>query len=328
MAAITDKHGAPVQSVDSGLVSVVADNVGTEVVEVRSASDLPLHLGVVLLASKNTFNQQQAAAQDLVDKLVRPGVDEAFVVTAGGERGWPYPRLDFSGDPKQLSSFIKGLDKNSGVPDSFEFGLEIDRTGTGVQLLEKYNTSPIDPFTIAAQMLRSDPRPARRIVVAFRDPWLHSPGYSHHYTQIVQDKHDKIISELQRSGISVFVIGLEEPNLRPRLQSTMANVYGTTYTGTGSANYEFDNKLKKAVDDCLNSGRVNLERISEETGGTVVYSTKKNYPDAVSTIVSHVNSIYSIVFVAPNTAGGRHAVKLSSKGDIRVDAPNAFWAGQ
>jgi hypothetical protein len=63
-------------------------------IQVFKGSDIPLHLAVVLLAAPGSFSQQQAAAIDLVQKVVRPKIDEAFVVTARGKKPWPSDRLD------------------------------------------------------------------------------------------------------------------------------------------------------------------------------------------------------------------------------------------
>src|ERR1700747_1309472 len=63
------------------------------------AAGLPLHLGIVLRASKTTFPWQQAAATELVRQLIHNPDDEAFVITAGGDRPWPYERLDWDNKP-------------------------------------------------------------------------------------------------------------------------------------------------------------------------------------------------------------------------------------
>ena len=70
---------------------------------------LPIHLGIVLHASKNTFPQQQAAAAELVQKLIHKTGDEAFVVTAGGDKPWPYERVDWDNNVESLTKFVKGL---------------------------------------------------------------------------------------------------------------------------------------------------------------------------------------------------------------------------
>src|SRR5271156_6084945 len=82
----TDSSGNPLSGLSRSQVSVYEGKEATQTLGVQSASNLPLHLGFVLLASKTKFNQEQAATIALAQKMMRPGVDEAFVVTAGGEK--------------------------------------------------------------------------------------------------------------------------------------------------------------------------------------------------------------------------------------------------
>ena len=87
-------------------------------IDVQKAADLPLDLGIVLLASQKKFDQEQAAAIDLAQKLLRPGVDRAFVITAGGDKPWTNSQIAWLTDPSAVATTIHGLDKNQGLPGS------------------------------------------------------------------------------------------------------------------------------------------------------------------------------------------------------------------
>lgn len=252
---------------------------------------LPLHLGIVLRASKTTFNWEQAAATELVKQLIQPG-DEAFVITAGGDRSWPYERLEWDSNPESLIKFIKGLDKNSGMPEAFKFELQSASTSESREYLTKYVSAPPETsaFAIVAAMMKSDSQPARRVAIMFRDPWDHSPGWESAYAQSVERRHDMVISILKDAGVSVFIVGIEDVSTRPQLTSDIASSYVSTQSNGAGGNLRvIDQEVRKEIDFMTSSGRTNMERISKETGGEVVYSTKKNYSDAVPAVAAKVS---------------------------------------
>jgi len=260
-------------------------------IPVLAQEQLPLHLGIVLHASRNTFPQQQAAAIDLIQKLVHNG-DEAFVVSAGGDKPWPYERLDWGNDAAALSKFVKGMDKMAGLPESFGFEVQSTSGADFRAWLTLYRgVSPERSiFAIAAQIMQSDPRPARRILIMFRDPWEHAPGWGGSYAQFVDQRHDQVISMLRDAGVAVYVIGIDEPSTRPKIPSDIGEIYGTGQSGSGGAFRVLDQEVRKSMDIQMNAGRANLERLAKETGGVVAYGNKKNYADAIPEIVSKVEA--------------------------------------
>ncbi len=263
----------------------------------QPAGNVPLHLGIVLHASKNTFAQQQVAATELVQKLVHKG-DEAFVVSAGGDKPWPYERLDWDNNPESLAKFIKTLDKNSGLPESFKFEVQSTSSADFRSWLTMYKGVPPEQsvFMIAAQIMKSDPRPARKVLIMFRDPWEHAPGWGGSYGQFVDHRHDTVIEILKQAGVQLYVIGIDEPSTRPKVQGDIGENYGATFTGTGGYMRNVDQEVRKSMDIQMNAGRANIERLTHETGGAVVYGNRKNYTDAVPTIIGKVE-------VQPTAAG-------------------------
>jgi hypothetical protein len=253
---------------------------------------LPLHLGIVLHASKNTFPQQQAAATELIQKLVHTTGDEAFVVTAGGDKPWPYERLDWDNNVESLTKFIKGLDKNSGLPEAFKFEVQSTSSSDFRSWLTVYKGAPPEQsvFAIAAQIMRSDPRPARKVLIMFRDPWEHAPGWGGAYGQFVDRRHEAVISMIKESGVSIYVVGIDEISTRPKMPQDIGTTYGTTYTGSGGAMRTIDQAAQKEMDIQMNAGRANVERMAMQTGGAVAYGNKKNYADAVPVIIGKVES--------------------------------------
>lgn len=257
----------------------------------QPAGNLPLHLGVVLHASKNTFAQQQAAATELIQKLVHNG-DEAFVVSAGGDKPWPYERLDWDNNPESLTKFIKTLDKNAGLPESFKFEVQSTSSADFRSWLTMYRgVAPEQSiFMIAAQIMKSDPRPARHVLIMFRDPWDHAPGWGGSYGQFVDQRHDRVIEILKQAGVQLYVIGIDEPSTRPRIPNDIGQNYGTTYTGSGGYMRNVDQEVRKSMDVQMNAGRANVERLAHETGGAVAYGNKKNYTDAVPVIIGKIDA--------------------------------------
>jgi len=64
----TDSKGMPLHDLTKSQVSVSDGNQPAETLTVLDASDLPLDLGIILLASKDKYSQEQAAAIDLAQK--------------------------------------------------------------------------------------------------------------------------------------------------------------------------------------------------------------------------------------------------------------------
>src|SRR5262249_45312227 len=106
LISATDSHGSPVLGLTKDQLTILDTNQPVDALRLYKGSDLPLHLGIVLVCAPRTFSQQQAAAIDLVNKVIRPGIDEAFVVTARCKKPWPSERLDWKQDPAELSKII------------------------------------------------------------------------------------------------------------------------------------------------------------------------------------------------------------------------------
>lgn len=257
------------------------------------SSSLPLHVGIVLHASKNTFSQQQAAAADLVQKLLRSPGDQAFVVSAGGDKPWPYQRLDWANNPAELGKFIKSLDKNTGLPETFGFEIQTTSSPNFREWLTYYKGVPPETsiFAIAAQIMKADPTPSRRVLIMFRDPWDHSPGWSYSKGPFVEQRHNTVIEMLKEAGVSMYAIGIDEPSTRPRVPNDIGQNYGTIGFGSGGALRVVDQEVKKSMDQLTAAGRQNLERLCTSTGGVAVYGTKKNYADAVTVLGDKLTAV-------------------------------------
>ena len=218
--------------------------------------------------------------------------DEAFVVTAGGDRPWPSPRLDWDNKPDSLIKFIKGLDKMAGVPEAFKFEVQTTSTASFREWLTLYKGVPAEQsvFAIATAMMKSDPRPARHVLVMFRDPWDHSPGWGSAYGKYVDQRHDAVISILKEAGIRTYIIGIDDPSTRPKIAGGMDTNYTMMHAGEGSYMRDVDEQVRKAIDVLMAAGRTNVERLTSQTGGVVAYGSKKNYTDAVPVIADKIGT--------------------------------------
>src|SRR5947209_6579580 len=94
-----DHSGNPLQNISKDQLSIIDNNIAGQVLEVRNANELPLHLAIVLLCSRTNFENQQKAAIELARKVTRPNIDKVFVLTAGGEKIWQNNRVDWQMDP-------------------------------------------------------------------------------------------------------------------------------------------------------------------------------------------------------------------------------------
>src|SRR5208282_3413860 len=102
----TDSNGNPLAGLSKDQVSVSDGKEAMQTLGVQSASDLPLHLGFVLLASKSKFDQEQAATVAMAQKILRPGIDEAFVITAGGDKSWTDSHIGWLKDAPSVTETV------------------------------------------------------------------------------------------------------------------------------------------------------------------------------------------------------------------------------
>jgi hypothetical protein len=287
----TDGHGNPLRELSKSQVSVSDGNQGVQTVAVQDASDLPLDLGIVLLASKYKFGQEQAAAIDLAQKVIRPGKDKVFVVTASGDRPWSDSKLNWLTDSAAMADMVGGLDKNAGLPDMFNYVLKTDNSGTDRLSIQTFNsTTGFSVFNVVWAMRKTDPRPARRAVVVFRLGSAHAPGFGERNTRACEGNHNNVIANAQLLGVSFYTIGLDDTipgsdNARKDIQRG----YTPLHDGYSVGARQYDSDLDKSLTYPYTAGRNNVNRIADETGGRPYWTTKKNYADAVTSIASELS---------------------------------------
>lgn len=326
LLTLTDHSDNPLQSVAKDALSVVEDSQPGDLLDVRSANQLPLQLGLVLLSSNTNFSQQQAAAIELVRKVIRANLDRAFVVSAGGDKPWSNTRLDWQSDPADLEKTIRSLDRDTGLPDAFTYNLTEDNANQNRRLrIQRYSTGDTSVFDIIWNMLKSDPRPARRAVVIFRNAWAHSPGLGNTVQHLVDERHSRIIADAQRLWTAFYVVGVEEPTPPP---AALSQTYAPTFTGAGGYNRVYDQEMEKLRDRAYNGGKNNLERLASETGGMTWWSARKNYPDAVNGITNHLNSQYAVSYAVHGiaTPGAQHLLQIkANQSGTRVFVQRAYF---
>ncbi len=315
-------NGSPVTGLSKEQFTITDSNQAAQPLQVYKASDMPLHLGVILLCTSASFSQQQAAAVDLVQKVIRPNLDQAFVVAARGKKPWPSDRLDWKRDPQELAKIIQGLDRNAGLPDAFNFDLTTAETGSdenaGRSSLQTYSGGGVTVFDAIYAMMNSDPRPSRRVIVIFREPWAHSPGFGNRVNRTVEGQLQRIIAVAQELHVSTFVIGLEDQRFNGLTDNSLGKVYTSLHTGdggeTGSASREYDQQLERERLHAYDAGRINIQRLAAETGGKTYWSTKKNYSDAVTSIANQLAGQYIVVFEPSDVLGPEHSLKITANG--------------
>jgi VWFA-related protein len=324
----TDGHGNPLREVTKDRVSVSESNQSVQTTQVQDASELPLDLGIVLLASKKKFDQEQAAAIDLAQKVLRPGKDKAFVVTAAGDKPWPNSKVPWLNDTPAVADAIRALDKNAGLPDLFNYQVTTDTASLGRMSLQTIQTTGgFSVFDVIWSVMKTDPRPARRAVVIFRLGSAHAPGFGERNTRVSEENHNRVIAIAQLLGVSLFTIGVEDP-LPPGDPSR--NTIGETYTsmhagGTGDAR-AYDQNMARQMDLQYSAGRDNVNRIADETGGRPYWTTKKNYADAVAAIANELSGRFVVSFVPPDKSAASpvHPIKVQVSGAAHVSAPRAY----
>jgi len=335
LVSATDNSGIPALGLTKDQFTIMDNNHVVPALKVFNASDVPLHLAVVLLAAPGTFSQQQAAAIDLVKRVVRPKIDEAFVVTARGKKPWPSPNIDWKQDPEELVKAIKGLDRNAGLQDAFDFNMstsetELDQNG-GRNTLQSYSAGGMSVFDAVFYMMNSDPRPARRVLVIFRDPWGHSPGFGGRVNTAVEGRLEQVVAVAQEMHVATFVIGLEDNRINGVADNTIGKNYISVHSGEngggGESNQQYDRMMERERVRAYEAGKTNVQRLGSETGGATFWSTKKNYPDAIASIANLLAGQYIVTFAPEDAANAAHSLKVTSTG-AKVLSPTGFFYGE
>lgn len=326
----TDGHGNPLRDLTKESVTISENNQPLETAKVQEASDLPLDLGIVMLASKDKFDQEKAAAIELAQKIVRPGKDRVFIVTAAGDRPWPSPKLDWQTDTAAISDTIRGLDKNAGLPDLFNYVLNTDAVGTNRLSIQTFNKgSGFSVFNVVWAMMKTDPRPVRRAVVIFRLPMTHAPGAGEQSSRACEENHNTVIAAAQLLGVSLFTIGLDDAMTGiDTARKNMARTYMPLHDGNSVDTRQSDQDTDRFNELQFTAGRNNVIRIADETGGRAYWPSKKNYTDAVASIASELSARYVVSFVPPDKSAASpvHPIKVQVAGAAHVSAPRAYIA--
>jgi hypothetical protein len=281
----------------------------------------------VLYADSKTFSQQQAAVIDLIKKVIRPEMDHAFVITAGGNKGWTDGNLQWQNDVDALTKTIQGLDRNTGFGDPFGYEMQTASTGLGRDLVQKFggNNGAPSVFGVMWQMFQSDARPVRKAVVIVRNAWSHSPGTSGRYSPMIDGSLEYVMGNAQQQGIPLYIIGLEDRSIG----SATTNI-GITATGVHPGDAaelrSYDDELEKMRKAAYDAGRSNVTRMADSTGGHVWWSEKKNFADASEAIAKDITGQYVLIFSPSGTGQNPRTLKVTTTHkDCRLETPTAFY---
>ena len=322
LVSLTDSGGNPVAGVAKDNVHVMDTGHSVSVLNLAQAEPLPIQLVLILYSSRNTFKNQQKAATELVQQLMRPGKDEAIVLNAGGDKRME-GTINWETDPTKVTEQIKAMDYKVGLPDAFSYSITIDKSGSNRLPIEIQGGSNNSVFEVAWQLMVQDKRPMRRVIVTFRNPMNHAPGFEQRFANYVAAHHDQIIGTAQALRAMIFPIITDEPS---------QNVSGTVDIGEhvvpisgAEANADvrrWDEGANRQISLQISAGRQNVERMGLETGGVAFMSPKKNYSNAVTGITNAVKAQYALTFEPADVTGPR-AIAVTAAG-ATVHAPKSY----
>src|SRR3954470_20920152 len=325
-----DPSGAPVDDLNKDQLQIMDSGQGASPLIVRKATELPLDLGVILYADPATFSQQQAAAIELIKKVLRPDRDHAFVITAGGTRPWADGNLKWENDPAELTKTIQALDKNTGFSDPFGYELKVTRTGLDRDAMQYFGggNGSASVFGVLWQMMKSDQRPVRKAVIIVRNAMSHSPGSSGRYSPMIDSAMAYVIGNAQQMGIPLYVIGLEDLSIGSATTNIGITATGV-HPGEAAELRARDDELEKERKIAYDSGRSNVARLADSTGGHAWFSAKKNFSDATDAIAKDVTGQYVLIFSpSPVDVASPRPLRISTTHkDCRLETPSAFYIG-
>lgn len=143
-----DRDGKPVRDLKAEDLTVLDNGQPAKILALDSGGKLPVRIGILLAGDRSTFKGQQQAAIRLLGSL-RPGVDQAFVLTqaiATPLRPWPNKKLNWDPDPKSLAASVGGLQWNEALGSTKD--------------------------AVMAMLAVNPDKPFRRVMLEFRDPQL------------------------------------------------------------------------------------------------------------------------------------------------------------
>lgn len=232
-------------------------------------------------------------------------------------------------DTSAIADTVRGLDKNAGLPDLFNYLLATDRAGLGRMSVETYDLGTgFGVYDVVWAMMKSDPRSARRAVAIFRLATAHSPGFGEKVTRASEEAHNRIIIIAQSMGVSFFAIGIDDAlSVSDTSRSKVDTTYPPSHAGGNDADARrYDQNLTRDLELQYSAGRNNVDRIADETGGRSYWTTKKNYPGAVTGIANELSARYMLSFVPADksVASPVHPIKVQVAGAAHVSAPRAY----
>ena len=70
LISVTSAGGGPIAGLTKEQLTLIDTNQSVQPLQLLNGHDIPLHLGVVLVSATGSFSQQQAAAANLVQKVI------------------------------------------------------------------------------------------------------------------------------------------------------------------------------------------------------------------------------------------------------------------
>ena len=100
------------------------------------------------------------------------------------------------------------------------------------------------------------------------------------------------------------------PGNNPQVTAQQSN-YGVNAFGDMSRDYDRQYQLLK--EGLYKTGRSNIERLANQTGGRAWWIIKSNYIDGVNAIANNLDGQYLLTFIPMESTPGSHELRLECK---------------
>ena len=296
LVTVHDKKGNIIKDLTQDDFTLSEDGRKQQVLYFSRETDLPLTIGLIVdttPSESNMLEEERSASQVFLNKMLRPGKDNAFLVQFGDQE--MELLQDLTSDPKLIEAGLNRLERHA-MDRGFGFpGRTGVRIGNG-PVLRRSASARFDLQTILADTIYTasneilKPLEGRKALIIMGD------GYH------IGDREDWAISAAQQADTLIYTIRIYDPD----------------YGGGGGRGFGGFGGMGGGLDP--SDWKKNLKSLSNATGGSYFEISKKQTLEQIyAKIEEELRSQYSLGYTPDAKAkSGFRKIKVGVQRDGMV----------